>query len=194
MTDHYFSKDVSAESRPQEISYSFGRHNYRFTTDAGVFSVGKMDTATDILIRSIPPLEGSLLDMGCGYGPIGIVLAKEYGLELTQADINPRAVSLTTVNAAKNGVTSHVLQSDHFEQIEGLFDTIAINPPIHAGKNVIFSMYDGAYKHLKDGGALYVVILKKHGADSSIVYLKELFGNCRSIYKKKGLYVLEAGK
>jgi len=194
---HYFSRDEDglAESKPQSISYSFGKNTYQFITDTSVFSYGKMDIATDILIRNIPPLEGTLLDMGCGYGALGIVLAKEYGLTLTQADINPRALQLTIENAGHNGVLSNVVESDTFSQIEGLFNTIVINPPIHAGKNVIFSMYEGAWKHLyEDAGALYVVILKKHGAESSIAYIKEIFGNCQSLYKKKGCYVLQAHK
>jgi len=194
VTDHYFSSEVTATSNPQVIKYDYGSYSYSFITDNGVFSVGKMDSASDILIRNIPPLSGSFLDMGCGYGPIGIVLAKEYKLVLTQADINPRALDLTQKNAIKNNVASNVIQSNCFEQIDGLFDTIAINPPIHAGKDVIFSMYEGSYKHLNIGGALYIVIFKKHGADSSISYISELFGNCHTLYKKKGLYVIKADK
>ena len=163
---------------------------YVFTADTGVFSARKMDTGTDILLRNIPALKGSLLDMGCGCGCIGIVLAKAYGLDLTQADINPRAVRLTIENAAKNGVVSRVVQSDLFSKIQEDFDTVVINPPIHAGKNVIFSMYEGSYKHLKPGGKLYIVILKKHGAESSIKHLAKTFGNCQVLYKKKGCYIL----
>jgi len=194
MIDHYFSSEVTAESNPQEVIYEFGNHKYCFTTDNGVFSVGKIDSASDILIQTITPINGSLLDMGCGYGLIGIVLAKEYGLQLTQADINPRAVDLSKQNAIKNKIASTVLQSDAFSQITDFFDIIAINPPIHAGKDVIFAMYDGAYKHLNMGGALYIVILKKHGAESSRLHILELFGNCEIMYKKKGLYVFKAHK
>jgi len=194
---HYFSRsdDELAKSKPQLISYSFGKNTYRFVTDTSVFSYGKMDVATDILIQNIPPLKGTLLDLGCGYGALGIVVAKEYGLTLTQADINPRALQLAIENADQNGVASTVVDSDAFSRIDDVFNTIAMNPPIHAGKNLIFSMYESAWKHLhQDSGALYVVIQKKHGAESSINRIKEIFGNCQSIYKKKGLYVLQAYK
>lgn len=194
MNNHYFSKNESEQSNPQTYLYKFGDNVYKFVTDVGIFSVGKMDSATDILLRNIPPLKGTLLDMGCGCGCIGIILSKEYGLELTQADINPRAVRLTLENAARNNIDSNVLQSDLFSEINDSYDTIVINPPIHAGKNVIFSMYEGAYRHLKLGGALYVVILKKHGAESTISYLEELFENCHILHKKKGLYVLYVNK
>ena len=190
MSSHYFSQKEATKSKPQSFKYQFGSNTYTFTTDTGVFSIGKMDMATDILLKHIPPLTGSLLDMGCGYGCIGIVLTKEYGLELTQVDINPRAVRLSTENAAQNGVISQTVKSDQFSQVQGIFDTVVINPPIHAGKDVIFGMYEGAYQHLKIGGKLYIVILKKHGAESSIKYLTELFDNCQVIYKKKGCYIL----
>ena len=190
MINHYFSKEELTQSNPTAFSYTFGLNKFTFTTDAGVFCVGRVDRATDILLQNIPPLQGSLLDMGCGYGCIGIVLAKEYGLQLTQADINPRAVRLTIENAAQNSVVSSVVKSDCFRQIQGHFNTVIINPPIHAGKNVIFDMYQGSYDHLKPDGVLYIVILKKHGAQSSIEALKKIFGNCQIIYKKKGCCIL----
>jgi len=192
MKGHYFSREEPEQSDPQIFSYVFNENRYIFSTDTGVFSVGKMDSATDTLMKNIPPLSGSLLDMGCGYGAMGIILAKEYNLTLYQADINPRALRLTAENAAKNGVMSNIAASDCFKQIQGFFDTVVINPPIHAGKNVIFEMYEGAYKHLHLGGSLYIVILKKHGAESSIKYLNKIFGNCHVQYKKRGCYVLKS--
>ena len=190
MSSHYFSQIEPESSNPQKFEYSFGKNIYTFMTDTGVFSVGKMDASTDALLRNIPPLKGSLLDMGCGYGCIGIVLAKEYGLEVSQADINPRALRLTSHNAAANAVQSTIIHSDAFSQIEGVFDTIVINPPIHAGKDVVFAMYEGAYEHLINSGSLYIVILKKHGAESSIKHCEQIFGNCRIISKKKSCYIL----
>lgn len=194
MNSHYFSQEEPNKSTPQTISYLFGSKQYTFTTDIGVFSPKKVDHATDTLLKNIPPLGGSLLDMGCGYGCIGIVLAKEYGLELTQADINPRALRLAMENAAQNNMASNVVQSNGFAQIRGSFDTVVINPPIHAGKSVIFAMYEGAFAHLKPDGFLYIVILKKHGAESSIKRLTEIFGNCRVLHKKKGLYIIAMRK
>ena len=195
---HYFSETEHSVSNPQTFTYSFRANTYTFTTDTGVFSVGKMDKATDILLHNIPPLQGSLLDMGCGYGAIGIVLGKEYNLNITQIDINPRAVRLTQKNAAKNGVVSRILHSNIFSQFSdpsqasqlNLFDSIVINPPIHAGKNVIFDMYEASYTHLNNDGRLFIVILKKHGADSTIAHLTKLFGNCETLYKKKGYHIL----
>ena len=193
-THHYFSQDEKTQSKPKAFTYTYKTKTFTFITDTGVFSAKKVDSATDTLLNNIPPLEGSLLDMGCGYGPIGIVLAKEYNLQLTQADINPRAVRLAIANAALNNVSSKVIQSDGFSNIKEQFNTIVINPPIHAGKSIIFNMYEKSYQHLLPGGSLYVVILKKHGAESSIKRLNENFGNCNIIYKKKGCFLLMAKK
>jgi len=179
-------------SNPQTFTYKFRGNTYTFISDAGVFSVGKMDKATEILLQNIPALNGSLLDMGCGYGCIGIILAKENNLKLSQADINPRAIKLSQLNAANNNIQTQVIQSDHFSQIKENFNTITLNPPIHAGKNLIFTMYEESYRHLLPGGSLYIVIQKKHGAESSIKRLNEIFGNCEILYKKKGYYILRA--
>jgi len=155
-----------------------------------VFSKGRVDAATDLLLRTLPPLKGSLLDLGCGYGCIGLVLAKAYGLKATQVDINPAAVRLTEKNCRLNGVSTDVRLSDRYENVPERFDTILLNPPIHAGKDVTYRMYEEAPAHLNKGGKLYVVTLKKHGAESTIAKLAEVFGNCDALYKKKGYYVL----
>jgi 16S rRNA (guanine1207-N2)-methyltransferase len=194
MRGQYFSTDERAASRPRSFTYEYRDKPYVFETDAGVFSADGMDGGTDALLRSLPALSGSLLDMGCGCGCVGVVLAKEYALAVTQADVNPRALRLTAANAARNGVVTEVVASDGYANIGGAFDTIVINPPIHAGKGVVFGLYDGAFAHLKAGGALYVVIMKKHGAPSTVTRLNEVFGGCEILCRKKGRYVLQCVK
>ena len=190
MASHYFLEDETLKSDPQPFDYYFKSRKYTFVTDSGVFSAGEMDQNTALLLGQLPKLSGSLLDMGCGYGCIGIILASQYNLELTQVDINPKAVRITLENCELNRVKSNVFVSDCYSGIQGRFDTIVINPPIHAGKAVIYRMYDEAPEHLLEGGKLFVVILKKHGAESTIVKLREVFGNCEAIYREKGRYVL----
>ena len=186
---HYFIEDKTLEHDIKKIEYFYFGNNFSFTTDSGVFSKDHIDPATSLLLSCIPALSGSLLDMGCGYGCIGIVLAKTYGVRLTQADVNQSAVDLTKLNCAENGVKSDVILSNLYENITGTFDTITINPPIHAGKSVVYEMFDGAFSRLNSGGRLYVVTLRKHGAESTRAKLEGLFGNCDAIYKKKGYYV-----
>jgi 16S rRNA (guanine1207-N2)-methyltransferase len=190
MKSHYFIEDKTLKSNPQSFNYHYKSKKYTFTTDNGVFSAGKMDQNTDLLLRNLPALSGSLLDMGCGFGCIGIVLAKEYDLKLTQTDINPTAIKLTIENCNANDVATNAFVSDCFENISDYFDTIIINPPIHAGKQIMFDMYEGSFLHLNENGKLYIVILKKHGAESSIAKLMQVFGNCDVIYNKKGCYIL----
>ena len=200
---HYFTNDDSQNRNVQNlkhIKYNFRGHNFKFTTHGGVFSKDHVDYATDILLNSIPvnsipaaTTDNTLLDMGCGYGCIGIVLAKTYGLKLTQADINKAALELTKHNCKINEINSIIIESDCFDNINEKFNLITINPPIHAGKTVTYKMYESAAYHLKPDGKLYVVTLKKHGAESTLTKLQEIFGvsNCTVIYKKKGFYVFE---
>jgi len=186
---HYFIEDKNLKHDISTVDYYFKDKKFVFTTDAGLFSKGHIDPATEILLNALPPLSGSLLDLGCGYGVIGIVLAKTYGLKLTQADVNGAAIDLTIQNAKANGVTSEAVTSDCFDSIQGSFDTITLNPPIHAGKAVTYRMYEESIARLKTGGEFYVVTFKKHGAESTEVKLKSVYGNCETIYKKKGVYV-----
>ena len=194
MNSHYFTDNDSLKRESKKIFYEYGGVNFTFTTGSGIFSKDRVDRATGVLLDNIPPLSGSLLDMGCGYGCTGIVLSKIYDLRLTQADIKKAAVGLAMENCAANGVRSDVLISDCFDNVDGSFDTIVINPPIHAGKAVTYRMYEGAFAHLVVNGKLYVVTLKKHGAESTRDKLNDVFGNCDTIYKKKGIYVFRCAK
>lgn len=192
---HYFIEDETLESREEQFSYYFKSTKLTFLSNTGMFSPGHVDFATDLLLNELPPLSGSLLDLGCGYGVIGASLGKAYpDLAVTLSDVNGRALRYAKRNVEANGVHAALLKSDGFEDIEGSFDAITLNPPIHAGKEVIFSMYEGSFVHLNAGGSLYIVIQKKHGAESTIKKLKEVFGTCEILYKKKGYYILKATK
>jgi len=187
----YFEYDENQKEDIREFDYFFGKERLRFRSDAGLFSAGHVDEGTDLLLRHIPPFSGSLLDLGCGWGAAGVTLGKAYGLgSITMSDINPKALALAQHNCAQNGVTAQLVLSDGFAALDGSYDVIALNPPIHAGKDVMFALYSGAAKRLNAGGALYVVILKKHGAQSTLKKLTEIFGSCEVLYQKKGCFVL----
>lgn len=121
-------------------------------------------------------------------------MGKVYGLEVTMADSNGRALRCAQQNCEANQVKAQIIQSDCFQNISQSFDTIALNPPIHAGKAVMYAMYEGAYAHLNAGGRFYVVIQKKHGAESTVKKLTEIFHHCDTLYKKKGYYILACTK
>jgi 16S rRNA (guanine1207-N2)-methyltransferase len=192
--NHYFIPGDTSSHKIKYIDYEFRGQRFRFATHAGVFSKDHADSATDILLNAIPdlPKGSALLDLGCGYGIIGIVLSKTYCLEVTFADVNPAAVELTRRNCELNGVKAQVFESDCFDRLSAVNrqSTIVINPPIHAGKSVTYKMYEASRGFLLPGGKLYVVTLKKHGAESTIKKLKEIYESCEIIYKKKGVFVI----
>ncbi|MBR5045369.1 MAG: class I SAM-dependent methyltransferase [Oscillospiraceae bacterium] len=183
----YFVNDPSLKEDLRELKCWCGTHELTFLTDSGVFSRTEIDDASLFLVRGIPELAGRVLDLGCGYGFIGIYTAvRNPGIELVQSDVNERAAELCRINCEANGVISEVLVSDGFSSVEGKFDAILLNPPIHAGKDVTYRLAEESLQHLTGSGALYIVIRKKHGAASMIAHLSEL---CETeiIKKEKGI-------
>jgi 16S rRNA (guanine1207-N2)-methyltransferase len=152
-----------------------------------------------LLLETLLPLSlgENILDLGCGYGPIGLTIALfNKNATVTLADINTRALALSKKNAQNLDVSSRVtiLQSNIYENIEGPFDSILINPPIRAGKVVTYEMYRGAKDRLIDGGSLFIVIRKAQGALSAKEYITELFGNCTLLERHKGYHIYQAKK
>jgi 16S rRNA (guanine1207-N2)-methyltransferase len=190
MQSHYFIDDPTLPDDFKHFAFYFHNLSFKFTSNSGVFSHGHVDPESDLLLRQIPPLQGTLLDLGCGCGVIGIALCKAYNLSITLADVNPRALKCAEINCQINDVKANILSSDGFEQIPDKFNTITLNPPIHAGKKVLHRLFAGAKEHLAEGGAFYIVILEKHGAKITARHLQEVFGVCEVLYKKKGEYVL----
>lgn len=191
---HYFIEDDTLLSNYEQFNYFFGDNSFCFISNSGLFSPGHVDYATNLLLHTIPQPQGSLLDLGCGYGVIGITLEKVYNLNVTLSDVNGRALECAKKNCALNKVKANIIKSDCFENIHSNYDVITLNPPIHAGKKIIFNMYKGAFEHLNSQGNFYVVIQKKHGAESTYKALFDIFNNCEILYKKKGYYVLSCTK
>ena len=185
------NKDLSAD----EIQIRMTRygHDFIFHSRRGLFSHDGVDSVSLILVDNMPGIEGELLDLGCGYGVVGIMLARiNRHVNLTGCDINGIALEMAKKNAAINEVRAKYLHSDCFDGISGLFDTIALNPPVHAGKEVMYRMFAGAKEHLTPNGVFYIVIQKKHGAESCLRYLREIYEHSEPVYKKKGIYVIES--
>ena len=192
--EHYYTNNPTSKSEERLISYELNGKNFSFISDNGVFSKNKVDFATDFLLQTIcEEVKGNILDVGCGYGVIGITLSKNENVSsVTMLDINQRALDLAKRNAQMNHCSNiKIVESNGFEKVEELFDTIITNPPIRAGKEVIYQIYQDAKAHLKSGGKLYLVINKKHGAPSTIRFLTELYGNCEIVDKKAGFHVLK---
>lgn len=198
MVDHYFSKVPTSRHDERIVEAVLRGKKLKFVTDTGVFSRSGVDYGSQFLIERMDIPDGArVLDIGCGYGPIGIMAAKLHpDNRVVMADINERAVMLARRNAELNGATNtRILQSDIYEQIEDReFDVILSNPPIRAGKKVVFAIFEGARELLKDGGSLWVVIQKKQGAPSALEKLKQLYGRVEEVGKSKGYRVFRAIK
>lgn len=186
----YFTYDPAVQTDLREFTCFFGMERFAFVSDAGLFSHGQLDAQTAVLLDAIPPLAGSLLDLGCAWGAVGIILARQNKLtDVTLSDINPHAVELARENCKTNGIPAQVVLSDAFENISRSFDTIVLNPPIHAGKAAVERLLAGAAAHLHAGGVFYLVIHKKHGAAGVQKRLQMLFGNCETLLAAGGLFV-----
>lgn len=194
--NHYYTKNPDTPHDIGNISYAINNIELSLNTDAGVFSKKKVDFGSDLLIQSIPPSSGSILDIGCGYGVIGISLAAlNPSSFVTMIDINERAVDLASQNIIKNKVTNaKVIQSDGFSNITDTFDTIVSNPPIRTGKKVIYPIFENSINFLNPGGSIYLVIQKKQGAKSAVDKLESIYGNCETINKEGGYWIIKSTK
>lgn len=196
---HYFIDDDSVASCRRKITYEIEGTSFTLNVDNGVFSKGHLDEGSNLLIRTLLKVDlgKKILDIGCGYGPIGLTLAKlNPSINVICSDVNTRALRLCIENVDALNLSHQVttLQSDIYTNIEGQFDSIVSNPPIRAGKKVTYEIYRGALEHLVDGGSLYIVIRKAQGAMSAKEYIESLFGNSEVLAHKKGFYVIKATK
>ena len=155
MSEHYYTENPRSAHDERQIEVKALGRTLRFTTDAGVFSRDGLDRGTEVLLNALPELEGRVLDLGCGWGAVGVSLgAKDPGLEIVMTDLNARAVELARRNLLQNGVRAEVLQGDGFAPVTGTFDAIVTNPPIRAGKAVIYGLFDRARDPQAAGRAL----------------------------------------
>ena len=136
----YFANKPESKSEAKPFNLDWQGQSFRFYTDHGVFSRGELDLGTKVLLEALPKdFSGQFLDLGCGWGPVGLLMkASNPQAEITLSDTNERAVALTRRNAKENKLTVQVITGDGFENIQGDFDMIAINPPIRAGKATIY--------------------------------------------------------
>lgn len=191
--DHYYTSAPTSAHKIGEVRWNYRGHDLVFTTDSGVFSRTELDRGTEVLLEALPEtVAGSVLDMGCGWGVIGVAVGKHWPeTRIVMADINQRACGLSRDNARHNGVAAEVLESDGYEKVlDRRFDLILQNPPIRAGKQVIYQMFAHAACCLNEQGELWLVIRKQQGAPSAITYLRTLFNDVETVEKKSGFWII----
>lgn len=195
MAEHYYTRDPQVAHDQHELPVTLDGETFTFTTDAGVFGKRRLDPGTRLLLESVePPATGQVLDLGCGWGAIGTVIARRApGCRVVMVDINRRAVELARANLARNGVhNAEVREGDGLAPVEAeRFALILTNPPVRAGKTVIYGMIEAAAAHLVPGGRFVAVVGNKQGADSYRERVRQVFGNATDLGKGGGYRVIQ---
>lgn len=187
---HYFTND-EVKSDEKKLNIVFKNKKYIMHTDNGVFSKKGLDFGTRSLLENIPfgCLKGDILDFGCGYGPIAIIVADNTDAKVDALDINLRSLKLAKKNASENHVDVNFFESDIYNNVNKKYDFIITNPPIRVGKEILFKILIGAKEHLKENGELYFVINKAQGAKSTAKMLENEY-LVKIIAKSKGFYII----
>ena len=138
---HYFTNDINLKHNVDKKNVVINGKEFTFFTDNGVFSKKGLDFGTRTLLESLPEdLKGDILDFGCGYGPIGIYLKKNYDCEVDMLDINERSISLAKKNADLNNAEVNIFLSDIYSNVNKKYDYIVTNPPIRVGKQILYKI------------------------------------------------------
>jgi 16S rRNA (guanine1207-N2)-methyltransferase len=193
----YFEANPELDRKFRRLSLYLNGREFTFETCSGVYSKDAIDEYSLMLVNGTVSyrVSGRVLDLGCGYGVIGIILKSRYPeIELTLSDVNAAAVELTRANLQLNAVTGTAVCSDGFEKLTGEFDLVVLNPPIHAGKAVVYRLFSETFEHLREGGRLVLVMQKKHGAESALRELRGGFKDAVTLYRNNGIYILECSK
>lgn len=195
--EHYFTNNENLKSELRKLIYNYEDVSFEFFSDNGVFAKNKIDYASKLLVESFikekrdDKSDGDILDVGCGYGFMGIVIGKVLNKKVELVDVNKRALHLCERNIKLNEVNGKSYESNAYECVKNKYEYIITNPPIRAGKETVLNILKGARNHLLDNGELWFVINKDQGAKSTANSLKDCY-NIEVVAKSKGFFVFKA--
>ncbi|KIS03263.1 class I SAM-dependent methyltransferase [Paucilactobacillus wasatchensis] len=198
MNNHYYTQNPDVLHEKKQWQFNLRDQEMQFVTDNGVFSKHSVDFGSRTLIESFALQDlptGDLLDLGCGYGPIGLAVAKTIGADrhVDMVDVNELALSLARENAQLNQIENvDIFTSDGYANVPSQYAAILTNPPVRAGKQVVDNFIATAKQHLVGNGELWVVLQKKQGAPSAKKLMSAVFGNCEVVQRNKGYYILRS--
>ncbi len=188
----YFTNDDSLKSELRTIKYVYDEYSLLFMSDLGVFSKDKIDFGSRLLLENYLKYNNSqktVLDVGCGYGFLGVTISKITKSFVDMVDINKRAIHLTKMNIDNNKVNANAFISNCYEEINKKYDVIITNPPIRAGKVIYMNIINNAVNHLYKNGELWFVMHKDHGVKTTIKNISSIY-DVNIIDKNKGFYVI----
>ncbi len=190
--EHYFTEKPTSELKTKEISALIKNHLFTFLTPSGVFSFARLDKASFLLAQNavIKP-QWKVLDLGCGFGFIGISIKKLFpSTDVYLTDINTRAIKFAKQNSKLNSTKVTVLQGSLYEPVKNIkFDTILVNPPMKAGRELCYKIIEQSKPHLEKGGLLQLVALHNRGGSMLEKKMNEVFSNVTTTAKKSGFRV-----
>ena len=194
--EHYFINNPNLKSELRKLTYNYKDVHFEFFSDNGVFSKNKVDFASKLLVETFldttrDDRDFKMLDVGCGYGFLGIVISKILNVDIELVDVNKRALHLSERNIKLNEVKGRAYESNAYECVKNKYEYIITNPPIRAGKETVLNILKGARNHLLDNGELWFVINKDQGAKSTVNSIKSCY-NVEVVAKSKGFFVFIA--
>ncbi len=194
--EHYYSEKQSSALKPEKKTINVNNDSFELYTASGLFSKEHIDSASKLLIEHASlPEQGKVLDLGCGYGVIGIsLLKKNPDLKIFFSDVNERALLLTKKNLELHGLKGKVIKSFLFENIKEEFSVILSNPPMSAGKDVCFRLIEEAYEYLEKNGSLQLVARHNKGGKALKEKILEVFGNAEELARQGGFRVYKGEK
>ena len=195
--EHYFTRRPKSNINMRIIHEVVRGFSLSLYTGSSVFSPKKIDNGTRLLAeRMIIPSKSKVLDLGCGYGVLGIVAKKVCpNCEVYMSDINERAIMLASMNAKLNNVKIKIRPGNLFEPWKNQkFNVVLLNPPMSAGKKICFDMIKGSYDHLEENGSLQIVVKYRKGGKIIQSEMEEVFGNVEVVARKSGYRILMSRK